>query len=216
MIDEEYMFHESVLDVNDRGDLDPSSVFATYQDAETYVAFLAKQPGATRISIGYSYLNVSIDGVKFGSGPEHIFFHGGIHARFDEIIFRLIKSEWISPAVVTYSAYSLLTDPKSIDFLRRFTFTIVPVVNVDGYALTRLQGGNRMWRKNRQPNLNSNCVGTDLNRNFDFMWDSSHSQSNPCAEDFRGPKAFYAPETRAVADYIKSLGNVVSYIDFHA
>ena len=27
-----------------------------------------------------------------------------------------------------------------------------------------------MWRKNRQPNSGSSCVGTDINRNFDSEW----------------------------------------------
>ena len=51
--------------------------------------------------------------------------HGGIHAR-----------EWISPATVTYMAHWLLTDPSAAHFLKSFTFTIVPVVNVDGYAVS--------------------------------------------------------------------------------
>lgn len=138
---------------------DADTLFSAYQDAETYVSFLAKQQGATRISIGTSYLGASIDGVQFGTGPENIFFHGGIHAR-----------EWISPASVTFMAYSLLTDAGALNLLDKYTFTILPVVNVDGYAYTRAKNGNRMWRKNRQPNPDSSCIGTDLNRNFDFKY----------------------------------------------
>ena len=27
-----------------------------------------------------------------------------------------------------------------------------------------------MWRQNREPNRGSECVGTDLNRNYQYMW----------------------------------------------
>lgn len=117
---------------------------------------------------------------------------------------------------MAYQAYSLLTDPRTSSLLDRFTFTIVPVANVDGYAYTRKKDGNRLWRKNMQPNPRSNCIGTDLNRNFGVGWDSGSSSDNPCADDYRGPHAFYAPETQAIADYMASLPNLVSYIDFHA
>ena len=31
-----------------------------------------------------------------------------------------------------------------------------------------------MWRKNRSPNHGSECIGTDLNRNYDQMWGSKY------------------------------------------
>lgn len=31
-----------------------------------------------------------------------------------------------------------------------------------------------MWRKNRSPNAGSECVGTDLNRNYDWMWNGKY------------------------------------------
>ena len=29
---------------------------------------------------------------------------------------------------------------------------------------------NRFWRKTRKPNRGSRCIGTDPNRNWDYMW----------------------------------------------
>ena len=29
---------------------------------------------------------------------------------------------------------------------------------------------DRLWRKNRRPNKGSECIGTDLNRNWQFQW----------------------------------------------
>lgn len=35
-------------------------------------------------------------------------------------------------------------------------------------------------------------------------------------QDYHGPTAFSTPEARAITDFITTLGNVISYIDFHS
>lgn len=40
---------------------------------------------------------------------------------------------------------------------------------------------NRMWRKNRSMSKESNCVGTDLNRNFDANWCSKSEMETELA-----------------------------------
>ncbi|KAI8850012.1 hypothetical protein BC829DRAFT_170918 [Chytridium lagenaria] len=125
--------------------------------------------------------------------------HGGIHAR-----------EWISPAVVTYIAHHLTTSP----FRFLYTFHIIPILNVDGYNYSRTV--DRFWRKNRQRNEGSSCVGTDINRNFGYNWGTAGASSEPCSQTYHGPSSFSSPESKALSTYIQSLPNVVSYIDFHS
>ncbi|KAJ3303838.1 Carboxypeptidase A4, partial [Blyttiomyces sp. JEL0837] len=73
------------------------------------------------------------------------------------------------------------------------------------------------WRKNRQPNKGTTCVGTDPNRNWDVKWSDAGSSANPCSEGYHGTAPFSAPEPKNVAMYLQSRApNVVSYIDFHA
>lgn len=72
-----------------------------------------------------------------------------------------------------------------------------------------------MWRKNRQPNSGSWCIGTDPNRNFKLAFGKPGASSYSCADDWRGPSAFSAPESKALADYM-NLVKPVSYIDFHS
>ncbi|KAF9119963.1 putative metallocarboxypeptidase ecm14, partial [Mortierella sp. 14UC] len=82
--------------------------------------------------------------------PKAIIIHGGQHAR-----------EWIGPAVVSYIAKELIlgygNSKKITRLVNQFEFTIVPVLNVDGYAYTWEH--NRMWRKNRQPTSIPFCPG---------------------------------------------------------
>jgi len=69
--------------------------------------------------------------------------------------------EWIGPAVVSYLAKELIlgygTNKKITRLVDQFEFTIVPVLNADGYAYTWEH--NRMWRKNREPTFVPFCPG---------------------------------------------------------
>ncbi|KAJ3346100.1 hypothetical protein HDU91_007138 [Kappamyces sp. JEL0680] len=188
-------------------DLTAATVFSDYQDAATYVSFLSSLPGATVITLpGKTYEGRSIQGVKFGTGAKQIVMNGGIHAR-----------EWISSSVVTQIANFLLSsDANAAKFLSAFTFHIIPVLNVDGYAYTRSPSGDRMWRKNREPNAGSSCVGTDPNRNWPTAWSKSGASGDECADDYYGPSAGSSAEVKAIIGYLQSLKNVVGYWDFHA
>jgi len=70
------------------------------------------------------------------------------------------------------------------------------VMNPDGYSYTWTN--ERLWRKNRRPNAGSNCIGTDLNRNFNFRWGAEGVSHNPCGETYCGPSGASEPETQAV------------------
>ena len=59
-------------------------------------------------------------------------------------------------------------DASSRRLVDSYDWYILPVVNPDGYVYTWTD--DRLWRKSRRPNRGSECIGTDLNRNFDFQW----------------------------------------------
>ncbi|XP_055308556.1 zinc carboxypeptidase-like [Sitodiplosis mosellana] len=136
-------------------------------------------------------------------GNPTIFIESTIHAR-----------EWITAATTTYLLNELLTstDSEMQHLANNFDWVIVPVTNVDGYTFTH--STNRMWRKNRK--AYGKCIGTDLNRNFDYHHAESGASSNPCADTFAGPKAFSEPETLALSKFVKSIRNIKLYISFHA
>ncbi len=82
---------------------------------------------------------------------------------------------------------------------------IIFSVNPDGHVYDLSGAPYRLWRKNRQPTPRSTYVGTDLNRNYDYHWGCcGGSSGNPAAWNYRGPRAFSAPETRVVRDFVNS------------
>ena len=196
------------------------AAYRTYEEIVDYVGELHAQfPELTTIEYlpGKTYEERQIISFKI-SGPGRttkkteknvVVMNGGMHAR-----------EWIAPASVLFMANSLLEGYKAGDSLitslvNNLEFHIIPVLNVDGYIWSHTKA--RMWRKNRQPNNGSSCIGTDPNRNFEFKFLNGGSSTDPCSEVFAGPDSFSAPEARAIASYVESFENrVLFYADIHS
>jgi murein tripeptide amidase MpaA len=194
----------------------PTAFFDEYQELDAIYDFIddlaASYPNlVSTFVLGTTYEGRQIRGIKIqanrGSKGE-FFYNGGIHSR-----------EWISPATVLYMANELVTkygrDANVTYVVDNLDWTIVPVLNPDGYVYTF--DGDCLWRKNRQPNSGSICVGTDLNRNWPFQWNTGGSSANPCSDSYHGPSANSGPETKAATTYLANAGSrLKGYIDFHA
>ncbi|XP_078001224.1 carboxypeptidase B-like [Glandiceps talaboti] len=167
-----------------------------------------------------SYEGRELRGLKISGedSPDKpvVWFEGGIHAR-----------EWISPATVMYITDKLLEDygkdREVTEFLDTYDLYVHPLMNPDGYEYTRGNESNaRMWRKTRSPNdnVNSTCIGTDGNRNFEYEWGGNGSSSNPCSGSYRGIKANSENEVFAISSYTLDLleeGKTFAlFIDFHS
>ncbi|CAO3567140.1 unnamed protein product [Mortierella alpina] len=191
--------------------------FATYHSYEDHTIWLDAQIKnhsdiATAFSAGKSYEGREQAGIKIGKGPNNVVLHGLQHAR-----------EWISGSVVEYLIHELLTgtDAKVAKYLKKYTFHMIPIMNPDGFVMT--QNGLRLHRKNAQPNAGNlnpspECIGTDLNRNWDVLWNATTETyaTDICSEEYRGTSAFSAPEAANIGKYLRDTPNVVSYIDIHA
>nr|XP_033815562.1 mast cell carboxypeptidase A-like isoform X2 [Geotrypetes seraphini] len=190
--------------------------YSKYNKWEKIVAWTAniaaKYPKlVSRIQIGTTTEERPMYLLKVGkqrSAKNAIFIDCGIHAR-----------EWISPAFCqwfvkeatkTYGKDKLMTK-----LLNSLTFYILPVLNIDGYVWTWT--ADRMWRKNRSNSSNTNCIGTDLNRNFDVQWCSIGSSNKACSEVYCGPAAESEKETKAVANFIRNnIQSIKAYLSFHS
>ncbi|CAB1458589.1 unnamed protein product [Pleuronectes platessa] len=132
----------------------------------------------------------------------------GIHAR-----------EWIAPAFclwfVQYSLSYYNTNPDITRILDNMDVYVLPVMNPDGYEFTWTT--NRMWRKNRSVSRNSNCIGVDLNRNFDANWCTEGASSDPCSEIYCGAFPESEPESEAVANFLRNhKSSVQFYLSIHS
>jgi carboxypeptidase A1 len=195
---------------------DNSDFFDDYRSYNDFVTFLnnlqSQYPSlVTVVKLGKTVEGRDIVGVKITSqkGPTKkpaIFYNGGQHAR-----------EWIGPMTVAYIANELVTkygiNSTYASLVDQIEWTIVPLINVDGYIYTQT---DRMWRKNRRVNTN-HCVGVDTNRNWDYEWNTGGSSTNPCADDYSGPHPFSEPEVTAISNYfIQKPNQTKGYIDWHS
>jgi hypothetical protein len=186
----------------------PSAVSAY---ADTLIAL--RPDLASRVTFGQSLNGRPMWGMRItarsavpaGSKPKIVLI-GAQHSR-----------EWITVASTMYLADGLVrraaTDARIMPLLERFEFVIVPISNPDGYDLTWTS--NRLWRKNRRVN-GDGSFGVDLNRNWGASFGGAGSGATPSSDTYHGPSAFSEPETAAMRDFMRTLGNVVMFFDVHS
>jgi len=194
----------------------PNDFFANFQNYGTMLDYLqelatAHPDEAEYLSVGQSYSGDNIYALKLGEDPQnpkHTFVvQCGIHAR-----------EWISPSTCFWIIDQLLNkDPDGGKLLDDWEWLFIPVLNIDGYDYTHTQ--NRLWRKNRQPNIGSSCIGTDLNRNYAYGWSGPGASGNPCSDTYYGSRPFSGPETQVIQTVLQKYvteGRLESYFDIHS
>ncbi len=138
-----------------------------------------------------------------------VLFVGGIHARellnpdllidmvIDLLVHYLNNIDWVMGGR-TWDVGTVRLIMETLDIF------ILPNANPDGRE--HVFDVARLWRKNRAPLADSDCVGVDLNRNYDLLWGIetvtpsgfTGTSTNPCTDVFVGPNAFSEPETQNV------------------
>lgn len=82
------------------------------------------------------------------------------------------------------------------------------------------QTNDRLWRKNRQTQSGSSCVGRDINRNWPYQWDvSGGSDPNPCGQTYRGAAPGDSTEISgliATLEDIQAQQSIKLYMDWHS
>ena len=162
------------------------------------------------------------------SEQDSVLMLGGMHAR-----------EWVPPDALISLAADLLEafdlgtglvyGGKSFaasdirEVMEAMSVFVYPCVNPDGRHFS--QTADAQWRKNRRPNAGG-CVGVDINRNFDFLWDhltkfasdsGVSASADPCDRNvYRGPFAASEPETRNVIWLLDSNPQIRWHMDVHS
>ncbi|MEC4724699.1 PKD domain-containing protein [Shewanella sp. D64] len=139
------------------------------------------------------------NGLVTGEKPK-LFIHAAMHAR-----------EYATSPLVLQFAKNLLneysSDADSQWILDRHEIHLLLHMNPDGRK--RAENG-LYWRKNENQDYcasNPDAIGTDLNRNFSWGWNTVEegSSGNECSQVFRGPTPASEPETQAVENYVRNL-----------
>ncbi|KYO33939.1 mast cell carboxypeptidase A [Alligator mississippiensis] len=190
--------------------------YTKYNSWDTIAAWTAriakKYPKlVSRIEIGNTFEQRPMYLLQVGkvSGRKKtIFMECGIHAR-----------EWISPAFcqwfVKQATRTYGKDKTMTYLLDNLNFYVLPVFNIDGYVWTWTK--DRLWRKNRSNNSNTDCIGTDLNRNFNAAWGTVGVSDDPCNDIYCGTAAESEKETKAVATFIReNLHSIKGYLTIHS
>jgi len=186
--------------------------YQTLDAIHTYLGQLSSQYSSVKTRTwgnsygGLNQLGVSVTGTGGGSRPI-VFYFCGEHAR-----------EWLPPMFCVHMAEQLADryskgDPAVTQYLNRWDFHILPVMNPDGYKYS--METDRMWRKSRKPNSGSSCWGTDLNRNYAYRWGTGGSSRDPCSETYMGTAPWDNVETNNLQRYATG-NNLVVQTDVHA
>lgn len=182
------------------------SRYHTY--AETVAALdqaVAAHPDIVRkFSIGTSYQGRTIwaakisDNVNVDENEPEVLFDALHHAREHLSVEQALAIlRWLTDGYGSDATVTRLVDSREV--------FIVFMVNPDGGEYDLTGSPYRAWRKNRQPTPGSSYIGTDLNRNYDYHWGCcGGSSSTPSSSTYRGPKAFSAPESRVIRNFIDS------------
>ena len=138
--------------------------------------------------------------------------------------------EPVSMMMNIYLILHLLSLPRTYLhlFLSSTNIYFIPIINIDTYKYNSkkfLSGSpirTVMARKNRRPHSTRRCntedIGIDLNRNYDFFFakDNTGSSGNPCQEDYRGEYPFSEPETFNIKNFVDSHPNIKIVYNYHS
>ncbi|WP_084497451.1 M14 family metallopeptidase [Nocardia amamiensis] len=169
-------------------------------------------------------------GTTLNAECDGVLMLGGVHAR-----------EWVPPDALISLAADLLeafdlgtglgyggksfTANEIRHVLEGVKILVYPCVNPDGRHFS--QTVDSQWRKNRRPHpTGGGCIGVDINRNFDFLWDhltkfaadsGVNTSADPCnAAVYRGPVPESEPETRNVAWLLDADPQIRWHVDVHS
>lgn len=172
-------------------------------------ALAAEFPGTlTLTEIGRSVNGRAITAAVIGSaGAEYdVIIQAGIHGRENlssllaaAQIERLVRSG--VPDGVRFHIIAMV-NPDGVETSRTRTLT---ASQREIYAADLAAGYTSLDESSYAAQWKANAVGVDLNRNFSAGWSSLDGRSAPSCELYRGAAPEDQPETRAIADYTRSV-----------
>ena len=190
-------------------------------------------------SIGRSVAGREIYVAVLGNpdASRQILVSAGIHAR--EYLTPLLVMKQIE-YMLAYLGTGNCNGVSYDDILQKYCFYIVPMSNPDGIMLSQ-EGLSTItdtaladslisiYHKDFSAGLTTatnvneylkywkaNAVGTDLNRNFDALWEQYEAISRPSMFRYKGPSPNSEPETQALVALTERLPNIQAVLCIHS
>jgi murein tripeptide amidase MpaA len=128
----------------------------------------------------------------------------------------MIARDWMSSMVAVNLVHELVDHAYEFEqILREVEFVVIPAANPDGKEFSHTS--QRAWVKNRNPNAGSDCVGVNLNRNFDANWGIADSEVWNCADTYAGTGPKSERESDAISHEIEKLSaRIVAYVSIQS
>jgi murein tripeptide amidase MpaA len=226
------------------GPILPPVILARYYsvgEIENALAALAKPPNDSFTSLiklpNVTWEQRTCHALKIGKGTGSdrpgIYFLGGVHARewgSPDILINFVRQ--MIHAYATNAPVTIGTNTFTASQIKKIVENkdvyVFPQCNPDGRNYSMNTDAN--WRKNRRPapagHDQPSCVGVDINRNYDFLWnyttyyDASapvQNSTNPCDyQVYIGPSAVSEPETKNAVWLFDKYSNIRYFIDIHS
>ena len=138
-------------------------------------------------------------------GPKPVFWYdAGIHSR--EIATPEVAMRFIDYLLNNYN-----TDADARWLVDYQDIWVMPTLNPDGHHMNESNGEGQPTFHRKNADRDDGCTtydqfGTDINRNFPFLWGCcGGSSGNACSETYRGPLANSEEETQALVNLVRSL-----------
>lgn len=189
---------------------------------------------------GVSYEGRTTHAVRIRGGPRArrhgLLFIGGQHARewgssdiLVSLVDRLLAAYTANAGLAflgkSYSAADVQAIVRNVDLF------VYPDVNPDGK--NHSQNVYSLWRRNRRPIPATATIGTDVNRNYDFLWDFKQAldpvmydgnsangevvvSDTPGVDTYHGTAAFSEVEAQNVRWLLDSYPQIRYFVDVHS
>lgn len=218
-----------------------SAQYLNVVDVEKALAAVAAPPNSAFTKLiklpNKTWENRVCNALKIGKANNRrrpaIYFLGGVHARewgSPDILINFVQQ--LTQAYRTNSGITIGPQSFTAAQIKKIVETkdtyVFPQCNPDGrnFSMT----GDAMWRKNRRPapagHPSASCVGVDINRNYDFLWNFPvyfnpaspiANSTDPCDyQVYIGPKATSEPETKNAVWMFDQFPNIRYFIDIHS
>jgi hypothetical protein len=222
--------HQAQVDAGDAaGSALPTGrvAYRTLTEIEAEIqALAAAHPDTARLLVlpNKSLLGRTVYGIKISrnvavDSGEPVFLMSGVHH----------AREWPTAELTLEFAHDALesdgTDPRITNLLDQSTVIIVPVVNVDGFDMSRSLTHEQKRKNCRvapgQIPTREQCAsaanaqsGVDPNRNYAAFWDGAGSSRDLTAENYHGEAPLSEPEIRNMVELTRT-SNVTVAVHNH-